>query len=120
MKSQIFTLVLIGSLAIVSVSCKKEMNSSPDNTTVENIKVPDNFRWKTTSDYQISFTTSTKGIVEVLNDQGIPYQKAFLVPDRAYSMKLIVPAYEKKVYVKHGSFLREVELAAAEIYINFQ
>lgn len=120
MKKHLLITALISIIFLSLSSCKKD---KPENITnqpsTENIEVPDQFDWKTTKDYFITFSTSTSGLVEVSNSEGIPYQKVFLSPESTFTMKLTVPSFEKKVKIKHGAHLKELELSAAQLTVNF-
>lgn len=120
MKKQLTLLFVIGSVIFSLTSCKKD-KYQPITVppSMETTDIPANFDWKTTKDYSINFTTSTNGLVEVTNKDGIPYQKVFIVSDKSYTMKLTLPSYENKVQVKHGLQNRELELTSSQLYINF-
>lgn len=120
MKKQLVLYTLLGIFALTITSCKKDKPEfKVDQPTIENIEVPDQFDWKTTKDYSIVFSTPTIGLVEVSNIAGLPYQKAFLVPDKTFTMKLTVPSYDQKVIIKHNGQTRELDLSTSTIYVNF-
>jgi hypothetical protein len=120
MKKPLLLTTLISIMFMSLVSCKKDRpNIIVTNPSMENIQVPDQFDWKTTKDYTIVFSTSVSGLVEVSNIDGIYYQRAFLTPERTYSMKLTVPSFEKKVNVKLGTSLKVLELSATQLTVNF-
>lgn len=120
MKKQLLIFTISGMLVISVASCKKERaDFTVNQPKTENIEVPEQFDWKTTKNYSIVFSTSQNGLVEVSNNAGLPYQKAFLVPEKVYSMKLTVPSYETQVIIKHNGQVRELELSTSTMYVNF-
>lgn len=86
-------------LTIVFTSCKKDRFENEDQVpaNMEELTVPSNFDWKTTKDVQLTLSASSNGIVEVNNNQGISYQKAFLSSGQPYTMKLTVPSMRKQL-----------------------
>ncbi len=120
MKTKINYFLLSFLLITIFSSCRKDLTEpKATESSIEDIAVPESFDWKTTKAYTIHFSTHVSGLVEVSNVNGIPYQRAFLIPDKTYMMNLTVPSYEKKVHVKHGSFTKEIDLLSAEIFVNF-
>jgi hypothetical protein len=116
------TLILLIGLVIFFSSCRKNFNEDiipADPITMEKLLVPSDFNWKTTKEYTVVMTTTTNGLVEVSNKDGVPYQKAFLVSDKTFTMNLTLPSFEKKIYVKHGSQNKEIELTAVQLNVNF-
>ncbi len=107
-------------LAVVFSSCKKdfdELQTTPD--TMEQLKVPSNFDWKTTKDVSINFAAGSNGIVEVTNGNGIAYQKAFLQADASYTMILTIPSYEKSLIAKFKGQEESIVLDSERINIQF-
>jgi hypothetical protein len=108
-------------LTIVFTSCKKDRFENEDQVpaNMEELTVPSNFDWKTTKDVQLTLSASSNGIVEVNNNQGISYQKAFLTSGQPYTMKLTVPSYEKTVKLKFLGQVVDIELTSAALQHNF-
>lgn len=85
-----------------------EPSPAPAIETMNELKVPSDFNWKTTRDYQFSITTASDGIATISNEDGtVVYQKAFMTANNAYQMKMALPTYETKVRL---SFKGQIEL----------
>ena len=116
-------IIFISAILTASIlsSCKKdrffEEHVNPQN--MEDLTVPSGFDWKTTKDILLTLTAPNAGIVEVSNAQKIPYQKAFLSPGTAYSMKLTVPSYEQSVRLKFDGQESSLELSTTELSFSF-
>ncbi len=112
--------IVLGFILILS-SCKKETPQQPDNkpTTMEELKVPASFNWKTTSDYNLTLTANANGIVEVNNTNGATYQKAYLTAGIPYTMKVVVPSYEKSVKLKFGGSETVLNLTTSNLSHQF-
>jgi hypothetical protein len=115
------TFLLIAAIALIFTSCKKDRIDNPDNKpqTMEELQVPADFSWKTTKDFSLTLSASASGIVEVNNASGISYQKAYLSPGLAYTMKLTVPSYEKTIKLKFLGQEATLELTAAALNYQF-
>jgi hypothetical protein len=85
---------------------------------MNDLKVSDNFNWKTTTDVIIEFSTSVNGIVKVESVGGVVYQQAFLTPSQPYSMKLVVPSYEKNIQVIFAGKVLSLELNKTKFSIQ--
>ncbi|MDV7401372.1 hypothetical protein RZS08_58685, partial [Arthrospira platensis SPKY1] len=93
---KIFLLSAITAVVVLS-SCKKDPKFDEPQAPqkMEELTVPASFDWKTTKEVSLTLTAQASGIVEVANSQLVAYQKAFLYPGTAYTMKLTIPSYEK-------------------------
>lgn len=114
-------LIALGFILFMS-SCKKDTPQQPDNkpTTMGELQVPTNFNWKTTSDYSLTLTANVNGIVEINNANGASYQKAYLTIGQPYTMKLVVPSYEKSVKMKFAGKETVLNLTASSLSHDFQ
>ena len=112
-------LIALGFILFMS-SCKKDTPQQPDNkpTTMEELQVPASFNWKTTSDFSLTLTANANGIVEVNNANGATYQKAYLTAGIPYTMKVVVPSYEKSVKLKFGSQTTVLNLTATSMSVD--
>jgi protein-disulfide isomerase len=114
--------ILLSLVALVAVlsSCKKDRFDEPKAPQkMEELTVPASFDWKTTKNLQLTLTAITSGIVEITNNQGVAYQKAFLTPGQPYVMKLTVPTYEKNVKAKFMGQEQNIDLSSNNLIINF-
>lgn len=112
--------IIVALNALMLSSCKKDPKPETLPENMEKLKVPANFNWKTTKDFQLTLTGKTAGIVEVASPQGIAYQKAYLNANQPYTMKLTVPTYEKSVRLKFLGQDVLVTLGAASMSYQFQ
>lgn len=118
MKKIVFLLVLLP--LVVLTSCQKDNLDDLDTiSTMEEIIVPANFDWRTTRDVQITFTAAANGVVEVLNQQNVPYKKAFLNPANPYTMKLTLPTFETAVKLRFLGYEAVIELGNGNIQYHF-
>ncbi len=116
------TLILLFGMVVILASCKKdrEMQEPANPSKMEELSVPSSFTWKTTKDFSLTLSANADGIAEVNNTSGISYQKAYLSPGQAYTMKLTVPAYEKAVKLKFLGQESELQLSATTLSYQFQ
>ena len=115
-KPTVFSIIM---LLLSLSSCRKELSPvSPEDKTIHDIQVSAGFDWKTTNDIQLTLTGNADGIIEVTNDQGIAYQKAFLSSGKPLLIKLTVPAYEDKVTLKYQD--QEVILGLDSEILTYQ
>jgi hypothetical protein len=95
-----FFLVLILPVFLVS-SCKKDEPVVPQVPgTMKELKVPGNFTWKTNKEIRVAITASSAGLAEVTNENGIACSKAFITAGKAYTMKVALPSYQKKIHLR--------------------
>lgn len=108
-------------LAIFFSSCKKDFTETIENTpeTMEDLKVPANFDWKTTTDITVSMKSGSNGLAEVAASNGIVYHRAFLNENETYEVKLTVPAYEKRLLLRHKGMEKAFELDGSRISHTF-
>jgi len=102
-------------------SCKKDINEPTDQIpdSMENMVVPADFNWKTTKDYQLTLEATAMGIVEVNSLQNINFQKAYLQPNQAYTMKLTIPSYEKSIKLRFSGQEVTLELNSGNLNHKF-
>lgn len=120
MKKHVILIALISLVAFAS--CKKDrfpIDEPVVPQTMEDLKVPSEFNWKTTKDISLTLTTPVRGIVEVTNEKGIAYQKAYLQPATPYTMKLTVPVYEQTVLLKFSNEVIPLQLTSHTLTYQF-
>lgn len=102
-------------------SCKKDFREKDETTTetMEDINVPTDFDWKTTKSLTLHFTASSDGLVELVSNTGVIYQKAFLRKGITYSMMLEIPAYEENLIARFGSQIKPIALGNEIISLRF-
>lgn len=116
------TLVLILGTLILFSACRREIKKDINPVSMasmDELEVSSDFNWKTTKDYQITFSANNSNLLKVENDNGVVFQSAFLKADEPYKMKLNLPSYQKTVHLK---FLNEdvvLKLDNTELEYNF-
>lgn len=102
-------------------SCKKDpaFDEPTAPQTMEELTVPSSFDWKTTKELSLTLSAATSGIVEVTNIQTVAYQKAFLNPGTAYTMKLTVPSYEKSIKIRFLGQEATLEINGSNLEYTF-
>jgi hypothetical protein len=113
----IFTIALF----FVFSSCKKELTKNPQSPeTLNELNVPSGFSWKTTRDVNLTLSTQVNGLVNIINDQGITYQQAFLTANSPNMIKLTLPAFEKKITLRFQAKDTILNLTGSEMSYTFQ
>lgn len=97
---KVIILILVG-FAVILVSCQKQSGIIPNEPvktkTMSDLQIPTTFNWKTTQTIQLTLTTKANNLVNVTSSNGVSYQKAFLKTGVPYTMKLVIPSYEKSL-----------------------
>ncbi len=97
-----------------------EPTPSPAIESMNELKVPSDFNWKTTRDYQFSVTTASSGIATVSNEDGtVVYQKAFITANNPYQMKMALPTFETKVRLSFKGQIEVIELNSTSLSHQF-
>ena len=120
MKYLLLTLI---SITFLFTSCKRDTNSNPvpeTPPTMEDMEVSQSFNWKTTQDYQLKITGTNSNIIEILSEDGVTYQSAFITANITYNTKLTVASYEKKIRLKYSGQEVILELDSDNISYDFQ
>lgn len=115
MKRAAFILILA---VLAMTSCKKDRFEPKTPDTMEQLQVPANFDWKTTRDYQITFNPVQSGLVQVVNNNNVVYQRAFLITQQSYVMKLTLPSFEKAIVVRFGGKDSALNLNSTNLTVN--
>lgn len=116
-------MILLFSILMLSTACKKNNTTDPtpnSPSSMDDLEVTSSFDWKTTSDFQLTITGKGNSIVEVISNEGITYQNAFLTANVPYTMKLTVPSYEKSVHLKFMGQDISLELDSETLSYQFQ
>jgi hypothetical protein len=89
--------------AFLVAGCHKDLEEMEPQAAVENItsmdqlKVPSDFNWKTTQDVELTLTAATRATVVIKSAAGVVYQKALLIPGEQYVSILTLPVYENEL-----------------------
>ena len=111
MKTQVIRFVIfIASTAFLLTGCRKDLEqmkpaiAEQNVTTMDQLKVPDSFDWKTTQDVELKLTSSVRSALVIKSAAGVVYQKAILIPGESYNSILTLPTYESELtFVFNGN-----------------
>ncbi len=106
---------------VVLSSCKKNLDVVKQDTTLNlnTVNIPNDFTWKTTHDVQVTVTGFVNGLVEVTSPNGVSYQRAFIQQHKPYSMKITLPAYEKKIHLLYMGQNIEIQTGTENVTYTF-
>ncbi|MGC8865161.1 MAG: hypothetical protein ACP5O2_05500 [Bacteroidales bacterium] len=117
-----FFLFVLAGLIISLASCQKDEATEPtlpqQPQTMKELQVPANFNWKTTRNLEVSLTAKSNGLVEILDAKGNAYQKAFLLANKPFVLKLTVPSAEKVLKIKFNGKVASVEITSDNLSIG--
>ena len=115
-------LLLLLAIPLIFVSCKKDtnppVNPLPDST--EELKVPNDFKCKTTNDVQLTVKGNSNGMVQVLSSQGQVFWKVFITANQTSIINLNIPAYETSLQLKYQGKTVSLELTSNSLNYEFQ
>jgi hypothetical protein len=117
-------LIAITLISIVALSsCKKDLEMvQPEKPaqSMSQLKVADDFDWKTTNEIQLTLKGFVKGIVEVTSSKGVVYQRTFLQQDQPLTIKLTIPAYESSLFLNYLGQKTELKLSSDKLSHEFK
>lgn len=114
------SLILFMLLSVALFSCRKD-NPNPGNDdnqieSIEDLQVPTDFNWETTSNYTFNITTKTSGVIEIRSIGGKIYHKAFVVnSSNTYSVNLTLPSYLETIQIVQYGTISEHDLVGSVI-----
>lgn len=115
-------LLMAIAMSVMTIACKKEKKDDlnlPDQITdINDLKAPDNFSWRTHSDFKFEITGNQVGIVEISHEQTLLH-RAVIVPGETYKVELGIPAFIKEVSVSFNGVTRKADLKNPVQKINF-
>jgi hypothetical protein len=103
MKTFIKIAAILSVLVFLTAGCHKdlqEMEPQPAGekvTSMDQLKVPSDFNWKTTQDVELTLTAETRSTVVIKSATGVVYEKALLIPGEQYCSILTLPTYENEL-----------------------
>ena len=120
MKKIIFVIIL--TLPLLFTACKKDNNSpvNPLPESTEDIKVPNDFKWKTSKDVQLTVKGNADGMVQVLSSKGKVYWKVFITANQTANIGLTIPTYETNLQLKYQDQTVSLELTSDKLNHSFQ
>jgi len=115
-------LLLLFVIPFIFTSCKKDNNTPanplPDST--EDIKVPNDFKWKTSKDIHLTVKGNANGMVQILSSKGEVYWKAFITANQTANIDLNIPTYETSLQLKYQGQTVSIELTSNSLNYDFQ
>jgi hypothetical protein len=107
---------------VVFSACKKDNDPAivPNPTQMEDLKINKNFDWKTSKDYQFTFTGKVNKVVRIVSSDGTIYHKAFLKANIPYIIKLSLPSYQSMIYLMYNGQSTECVLDKTNIVYDFK
>ncbi len=121
MKKSFFLLSLI--VLVLVASCKKESDIQPTPPDIEqnihNLKVSQDFSWRTSKDIQITARSNQSGIVSVSGPDGQVYHKAFLSKTSPVIVKVTIPTSVSSLRIIQFGKVETAGLNTSNISVNF-
>jgi len=114
------SLLLVVMIALIAFSsCTKEPLPNPDPKTMDDLVIKDDFSWKSTMDYELTLQGTVSRVVMVTGTDGAVYKKGLMTANKAYVLKITVPAYVKTVNLKYNGQVVELSLTSAKMSYSF-
>lgn len=126
-KQSIWLVTFVVMFAMIFAACKSPSSSGYDSAeangngmTMEDIKVPKNFNWKTFATYDITLEAEEAGQFQVVSESGTVYHRANLNGKDAYTFNLAIPTYEDKVKVQFRGESMLLDLSSKSLFHSFE
>ncbi len=102
-------------------SCQKENDPQPNPTPngIKEIVVKSTFDWKTTQEVSIQLTGYANSVCVISHADGTLFQKVFLKKNEPFTLRLNIPAAEKKLWLDYMGQRIELEITGSEIVYQF-
>ncbi len=120
-------LMILVAVSLLLGACKSPSSSNnsvddPSNSasSMETMKVPANFNWRTTADYSLTIDADVAGLVQVVSNKGGVYHRAYLNGKDAYTFTLTVPTYETEVKLRHQGQEVLMDLSGKTLFHAFE
>jgi len=115
------TLMMLANCKSPSKSNTSDIDSPNGNSsTMDDIRVPSNFDWKTFADYDLTIDAEESGLVQVVSKKGAVYHRAYLSGTDAYAFRLSVPTYETEVKVRFKGQEVLLDLSSKTLFYSFE
>ncbi len=119
MKKLLFTVLVV--LPFFFVSCKKNLEDSTTvPTSTVGLDVPQNFKWETITDIQLTIKGQSDGMVEVQSPDGKTYWKVFIVANQSSTFVFSVPSYETSLKLKYQGQTVDLKIKSSTLSYEFQ
>ncbi len=109
-------------LTMLFSSCHKNINENeplPENKTMSDMVVNDNFDWKTSTDIDVLLTGSKRSMISINSTDGNNYHKGLLYPDVEYTTKITIPTYVTEIELAYDGQIIQLALENKKIEYNF-
>jgi hypothetical protein len=122
------SIVVLLVLSLALTACNSPSASSGDATddpvsglkTLEDIKVPANFKWNTFTNTEFRVTGSETSSIRVVSKTGTVYHYSNLIAGSEYVFKTAIPDYEKTVFLHYMGQKVEVDVTGNRIHHVFE
>lgn len=116
----LFVAMLLASCGSPSSAPNDPGNPNGDINSLADVKVPQNFDWRTYSSFEFSINASQAGVLQITSpDQNVVYYAAFLNGSEAHSLNLPLPTFEKKVRAVFNGQSVQLDVTRTRITHNF-
>jgi|GEM_PF-1639990 len=120
---KISTTIMIVALAALSFSCQKDediMATAPKSTNLmDNLKVPENFQWRTDQVVKMRLGVQYTGLVEIKRMDGSVALRVNVQGNQPMNVQFGLPAYEKTVKVEYMGQSVELPLSGGILNYSF-
>jgi len=112
-------------LILVMMACRKDIEVSKsgplpgDLKSMKDMKVPNEFSWKTFQEIEFELTASTMGVVIIQSMEGVVFEKALLMPHVPYQALLAVPTYETELSLVYNGIPHSIKITERKISYSF-
>lgn len=106
-------------------SCRKDLKViEPDNTvakveSMHELKVADDFSWKTIRDVEIDFEISSSSSLIIKSPEGDIYHKAMVKGGERYLTRITLPTYETQIVVFTDGKVVTIPVSGSRIVNTF-
>lgn len=120
MKNLLLTVLV--ALMVLFVSCNKQEEEPTTTmpTSTEDLKVPQDFKWKTTKDIQLTLKGAADDMVEILSPKGVTYWKVFVKANETATSYFSIPSYETALQLKYQGQTVDLKVNSEKLSYEFQ
>ena len=121
------TVVVLLAFSLSITACKSPGTSSDDpgndpvngQKTIEDVKVPADFKWNTFNNIEFRVTGSETSAIRVVSKSGTVYHHSNLIEGNEYVFRAAIPAYERSVFLQYMGQKVEVDVIGSKIHHVF-
>ncbi|MCH8569104.1 MAG: hypothetical protein LAT67_12595 [Balneolales bacterium] len=117
---KVFLVLLLSFFWLAACGGPTQSGSDAPVTSMDDLRVPDSFDWKTQRDITLVLNGYKTSLVRLVDDKGIEYHRANLFDNQPYTFKLTVPAYMNEITVLYRGQQKKITLDRSQISLSFQ